>query len=63
VPALQLTVLLLVVVFANDTIVKDDSYLRTARLLAPVIEKLGNSGSLLTVDEVVDLLGSKLVRL
>jgi hypothetical protein len=63
VPALQLTVLLAIVFFANDTVVKDDSHLCVARLLAPVVNSLKDRGSLLSVGEVVERLGKDTVRL
>lgn len=55
--------LLTVVFFANDTVVKDDSHLCIARLLAPIVAKMEDRGSLLSVQEVVEELGDDAVRL
>ena len=42
---------------ANQVVVMDDSYLAIAHLLRPVVEELGNKGSLLNGDDVCDALG------
>jgi hypothetical protein len=57
VPGLQLVVLLTIIFFADSTVVKDDSHVCIARLLAPVVSKGDGGGSLLSVDEVVEDLG------
>lgn len=44
-------------VLANRVVVIDDSYLAIARVLRPVVEKLGTQGSLLNGDEVCERLG------
>jgi hypothetical protein len=54
IPVLQLIVLLTIVFFANDVVVKDESHLNTARLLAPVAQKMSHRGSLLQVEEVIE---------
>jgi hypothetical protein len=58
IPGVQFLVLLAVIVWANKVIIKDTSHLATARLLQPVVEKLGNKGCLLTGDEIADVLGN-----
>lgn len=57
VPGMQLVVLLTIVFFANDVVVKDESHLNTARLLAPVAQRMSHRGSLLQVEEVVEGMG------
>ncbi|CAO2655122.1 Nn.00g101860.m01.CDS01 [Neocucurbitaria sp. VM-36] len=57
VPLLQLAVLMAIIFFANDIVVKEESHLCTARLLAPITRTIGDHGSLLGVEEVVDVLG------
>jgi len=58
VPLAQLLVLLLVIMFANKAIIKDTSHLSTARLLRPIVDKLGDNGCLLTGDEIAEKLGN-----
>lgn len=55
---LQLITFLAVIAYANKAIVKDDSNLSIAKLLLPVVEKLGDRGCLLTGDEIIRILGS-----
>jgi hypothetical protein len=62
VPGLQLIVLLTIVFFANDVVVKDESHLNTARLLFPVAQKMSHRGSLLQVEEVVGRFGHESAR-
>lgn len=62
VPGLQLAVLLTIVFFANDVIVKDESHLNASRLLAPVAQRMSHRGSLLQVDEVVERFGDEATR-
>jgi hypothetical protein len=62
VPGLQLLVLLTIVFFANDVVVKDESHLNTARLLAPVAQRSAHRGSLLQVDEVIESFGREDAR-
>ncbi|KAF2026694.1 hypothetical protein EK21DRAFT_115525 [Setomelanomma holmii] len=62
VPGLQLVVLLSIVFFANDVVVKDESHLNTARLLAPVAQRMSHCGSLLQVEEVVESMGEPSAR-
>jgi hypothetical protein len=54
IPFLQLLVLLCVVKYAKKAIIKDDSCLSTARLLRPLVEKLGPNGCLLTGKEIAE---------
>ncbi|KEF56216.1 uncharacterized protein A1O9_07797 [Exophiala aquamarina CBS 119918] len=58
VPLSQLIVLFFVIMFANKAIIKDTSHLSTARLLRPLVEKLGDNGCLLTGDEIAEKLGN-----
>jgi hypothetical protein len=62
VPGLQLLVLLTIAFFANDVVVKDESHLNTARLLAPVAQRSAHRGSLLQVDEVIESFGKEDAR-
>jgi hypothetical protein len=52
IPLLQFLVLLVIVKFANTAIIKDDSAISTARLLRPLVDKLGSKGCLLTGKEI-----------
>lgn len=58
IPVAQFLILCAVVAFANKAIIKDTSHLSTARLLRPVVERLGDSGCLLTGDEIAEKLGN-----
>lgn len=58
VPLFQMIILFLVIMFANKAIIKDTSHLSTARLLRPLVEKLGDNGCLLTGDEIAEKLGN-----
>lgn len=58
IPGCQFLVLLAVLAWANKVIIKDTSHLATARLLRPVVEKLGDKGCLLTGDEIAETLGN-----
>lgn len=58
VPGVQLIVLIIVCIWANGAMVKDGSYLATARLLRPVVEKLDQHGCALTGDEIARELGN-----
>lgn len=58
VPGFQVLVLLLVIMFANKAIIKDTSHLSMARLLRPLVDKLGDGGCLLTGDEIAEKLGN-----
>ncbi|KAK5360458.1 hypothetical protein LTR11_010286 [Exophiala xenobiotica] len=58
IPVAQFIILCLVVGFANKAIIKDTSHLSTARLLRPVVERLGDAGCLLTGDEIAEKLGN-----
>lgn len=58
VPGVQLVVLIIVCVWANGAMVKDGSYLATARLLRPVVERLEEHGCALTGDEIARELGN-----
>jgi hypothetical protein len=49
---LQLVFLLLVVFQANKAVIKDDSFLAIAKLLAPTVMTLGEHGSVLRGDEI-----------
>jgi hypothetical protein len=58
IPGGQFLVLLAVLIWANKVIIKDESHLATARLLRPVVDKLGEKGCLLTGDEITEVLGN-----
>ncbi|KAG9768385.1 hypothetical protein KCU88_g7227, partial [Aureobasidium melanogenum] len=58
IPTAQAVVLLAVVLFANKAIIKDTSHLSMARLLRPIVDKLGDTGCLLTGDEIAERLGN-----
>lgn len=58
IPGVQLVVLLIVCIWANGAMVKDGSYLATARMLRPVVDKLGEHGCALTGDEIARELGN-----
>ncbi|TGZ81657.1 hypothetical protein EX30DRAFT_371282 [Ascodesmis nigricans] len=58
---LQIILGLCCVAYANSVVCKDDSYLSTARLLRPVVERLGPSGCALTGEDIAHLLQEKVV--
>ena len=53
-PFVQLLALMCVIAWANTVIIRDESDLSTARLLRPVVEKLGDGGCLLTGKEIAE---------
>ncbi|PSN70848.1 hypothetical protein BS50DRAFT_630911 [Corynespora cassiicola Philippines] len=53
IPLLQLAVLLTVLFFANDIVVKDDSPFCMSKLLSPIVAGSRGHGSLLKVDELI----------
>ena len=59
VPFMQFLVLCGVVQWANGAVIKDRGFLGIARLLRPVVDKLGEGGCLLTGDEIAEELGGK----
>jgi hypothetical protein len=56
-PGLQLAVLLTIVFFAKDVVVKNGNHLNTTRLQFPVAEKMSHLGSLLQIDEAIERFG------
>ena len=54
IPFLQLLVCLCVIRYANKAIIRDASCMSTARLLRPLVEKLGPNGCLLTGKEIAE---------
>ena len=62
IPLLQLISLLAVILYANKAIVKDNSHFSTAKLLAPMVQQMGDHGCLLTGDEIVQVLGGNKMR-
>ncbi len=54
IPFFQLLALVCVIAKANSAIIRDDSPLSTARLLRPIIERLGDNGCLLTGEEIAE---------
>jgi hypothetical protein len=62
IPLFQLSALICVIARANSAIIRDDSALSTARLLRPIVEKLGDRGCLLTGEEIAEELGEMKVK-
>ncbi|OAP65651.1 hypothetical protein AYL99_01623 [Fonsecaea erecta] len=61
-PFFQLVALICVVAWANPAIIRDDSDLSTARLLRPIVDKLGDRGCLLTGAEIAEELADLRVK-
>ncbi|KAI5808030.1 hypothetical protein DFH27DRAFT_293035 [Peziza echinospora] len=57
----QVVLGLIAVIWSNTVFVKDDSYLSTARLLRPLVERLGDSGCALTGKEIAATLKTVMV--
>ncbi|KKY20312.1 hypothetical protein UCRPC4_g04202 [Phaeomoniella chlamydospora] len=53
IPFLHFLAYVAVIAWANKAIIKDDSHLSTAKLLQPIVERLGNGGCILTGDDIV----------
>jgi len=62
IPLIHLLTLFGVITWANQVIIRDPSCLSTARLLRPVVEKLGSKGCLLTGSEIADELAKVKVK-
>ncbi|KIW70616.1 hypothetical protein PV04_02870 [Phialophora macrospora] len=62
IPIFQLSALICVIARANSAIIRDDSSLSTARLLRPIVEKLGDRGCLLTGEEIAEELAEMKVK-
>ena len=58
IPGIQGLLLLCIARWANHAVIKDTSFLSTARLLRPIVDKLGPNGCLLTGDEICEALGN-----
>ncbi|OAP60881.1 hypothetical protein AYL99_05883 [Fonsecaea erecta] len=58
IPVGQGLILLAVILLAHKAIIKDTSHLGMARLLRPIVDKLGDTGCLLTGDEIAERLGN-----
>ena len=56
---LQLVLFLITAFVANRAVVKDKSHLAVARLLTPMVSKLGSSGSMATGREISNLFGDE----
>jgi len=54
IPLIQFLALLCIIIWANKVIIKDTGYLSTARLLRPIVDRLGPRGCLLTTDEICE---------
>jgi hypothetical protein len=52
IPVIQLAALCCVIAWANTAIIRDASCLSTARLLRPIVDKLGEKGCLLSGKEI-----------
>jgi hypothetical protein len=61
IPFLQFCSLLIVTAFANKVIIKDDTHLSMARLLRPVVDRLGDHGCMLTGKEISRELNMKAI--
>ena len=57
IPFIQFVALLCILEYANQAIIKDGSYLSTARLLRPLVDPLGDRGCLLTGEEIAEEIG------
>ncbi|KAI1622412.1 hypothetical protein EDD37DRAFT_634950 [Exophiala viscosa] len=55
VPFVQLIASICVIIWSNTAIIRDESCLSTARLLRPVVDKLGGKGCLLSGDEISEV--------
>lgn len=55
VPLGQLIALVCVIIWSNTAVIRDESCLSTARLLRPIVEKLGGKGCLLSGEEIAEL--------
>ena len=62
VPTIQLIALLCVVAWGGKVVIKDTGVLSLARLMRPVVERLGPRGCLLTTDEICEALGNVRVK-
>ncbi|EXJ56245.1 uncharacterized protein A1O5_12701 [Cladophialophora psammophila CBS 110553] len=62
IPFFQLVALICVIAWANSAIIRDDSFLSTAQLLRPIVEKLGDRGCLLTGQEIAEELAELRVK-
>ncbi|KAK4944190.1 hypothetical protein LTR10_016303 [Elasticomyces elasticus] len=58
IPVAQALILALVIALGDRAIIKDGSPLSTARLLRPIVDKLGDTGCLLTGEEIAAKLGN-----
>jgi hypothetical protein len=54
IPAIQMIALASIIAWANKAIIKDNSYLATARLLRPLVDRLGSHGCMLTGDQIAE---------
>jgi hypothetical protein len=54
IPAIQMLALLAIIAWANKAIIKDNSFLGIARLLRPLVDKLGPHGCMLTGDQIAE---------
>lgn len=54
VPFVHLLALVVVIVWASPSVIRDPSHLSTARLLRPIVEKLGDQGCLLSGKEIAN---------
>ncbi|KIV77239.1 hypothetical protein PV11_09054 [Exophiala sideris] len=55
VPFVQLIASICVIIWSNTAIIRDESCLSTARLLRPLVDKLGGKGCLLSGDEISEV--------
>jgi hypothetical protein len=59
VPVIEFVMLLAVVWFSSKVVILEPSYVKTAHLMEPVVQKLGPEGKLMTVKEISRVLGGK----
>lgn len=58
IPLVQFLLMWSIVIWANKVAIKDESCLSIARLLRPIVDKLGDHGCLLTGEEITETLGN-----
>ncbi|RVX71420.1 hypothetical protein B0A52_04992 [Exophiala mesophila] len=62
VPFIHLMVLVCVILWGNSSIIRDESCLSTAKLLGPIVAKLGENGCLLTGEEIAQELSEVRIK-
>lgn len=62
VPFIHLLALICVILWGNSAIIRDESCLSTAKLLGPIVAKLGDKGCLLTGEEIAQELSEVRIK-